>query len=115
MTASRPSFTASSLYAMFRLSGGLLLHPYQTLQSVVQEKVFLWMSLFPGVLLVFLILNWRIWILPTLEFWFDCQPSIPYICRVINMVATWISFFCLYWQVLVAYLTVRFLLAFKGK
>lgn len=111
----RPSLTASTLYAVFRLSGGLLVHPYQTLQSVVKEKVFLWMSFFPGVLLVFLMMNWRVWMLPTLEFWFDCQPSYPYICRAVNTLATWISFFCLYWQILLSYLTVRFLLAFKGK
>ncbi len=109
----KPSFVYSSLYATCQISGGMILHPYQTLQAVVQEKVFLWLTVLPFTILVILMLNWRLWILPTLEFWFDCQPSYPYICRAVNVVATWVSFFLLYWQILVGYLTVRFLVAFK--
>jgi hypothetical protein len=115
MTKRNPSFTASALYASASFATGLLLHPYQTLQSIVQEKVFLWMSFLPAAILVFLVINWRVWMLPTLEFWFECQPNYPYICRVVKLVAAWITFFCLYWQVLVSYLTVRFLTAFKEK
>jgi hypothetical protein len=111
----KQSFWLSALYAVGRISLGMLLHPYQTLQSVVREKVFLWLSILPGVLLVFLIINWRIWTLPVLEILFECQPNYPFICHGVRWVATWVSFFCLYWQILVGYLTIRFLLAFKDE
>lgn len=113
MSVVQPSLFFSGLYAVCRISAGLVLHPYQTLQSVVQEKVFLWLTILPSVILVFLMLNWRFWILPNLEIWFECHPHYPYICAGVHILAAWISFFCLYWQLLVGYLTVRFLLAFK--
>jgi hypothetical protein len=113
MRVVQPSLFFSGLYAVFRISVGMVVHPYQTLQSVVQEKIFLWLTLLPSVILFILMLNWRFWILPNLEIWFECQPHYPYICTAVRFLAAWISFFCLYWQLLVGYLTVRFLLAFR--
>jgi len=113
MNRVQPSLFVSGLYAVGRISLGMIVHPYQTLQSVVQEKVFLWLTILPSVLLLILMLNWRFWILPNLEIWFDCYPHYPYICTGVRILAAWISFFCLYWQLLVGYLTMRFLLAFK--
>lgn len=104
---------ASGIYAVLRISAGMILHPYQTLQSVVQEKIFLWLTVLPAGFLFVLMLSWRWWVLPNLEIWFDCQPYYPYVCRIVRIIATWISFFCLYWQILVGYLTIRFLQAFK--
>lgn len=106
-------FFVSSVYAICQIAVGLVLHPYQTLQSVVQEKVFLWMSVFPGVLLFFLIVNWRMWMLAFLEFWFDCSPHFPLLCQLADVMALWIAFFCVYWQILVGYLTIRFILVFQ--
>lgn len=111
----QPSLFFSSIYAVFRISAGMILHPYQTLQSVVQEKIFLWLTILPAATLFILMLNWRFWILPNLEIWFECYPNYPLICHAVRGVAAWISFFCLYWQLLVGYLTVRFLLAFRRK
>gem|GEM_PF-497408 len=111
--SSQPSLFFSSLYAILRISAGMILHPYQTLQSVVQEKIFLWLTVLPAVILFILMLNWRFWILPNLEIWFDCEPYYPYICKAVRVLAAWVSFFLLYWQLLVGYLTIRFLLAFR--
>ncbi|MBW7955139.1 hypothetical protein H3C66_00230 [Patescibacteria group bacterium] len=107
------SWFFSAVYAVLRITAGMIVHPYQTLQSVVQEKIFLWLTVLPSGILFLLMLSWRWWILPNLEVWFDCYPYYPLICRSINILATWISFFCLYWQILVGYLTIRFLLAFR--
>ena len=108
------SFSLSFVYAVLRIFGGLLLHPYQTLQLVVREKVFLWMSVSPGALLAVLIVLWRLWVLPTLEYWFQCAPDHLYLCQSAEVVAVWIGFFCLYWQLMVSYLTIRFLLVLGG-
>lgn len=37
----------SFLYAIAQITGGLLLHPYQTMQSLTREKVFAWMTFLP--------------------------------------------------------------------
>lgn len=108
-------FIASSIYAVCQIIVGLVLHPYQTLQTVVQERIFVWMSVFPSFLLLFLIVNWRIWILAFLEFWFECRPHFPILCQVAEVVALWITFFCVYWQILVGYLTFRFVVAFRNQ
>lgn len=102
----------SAFYAVIRIAVGMIVHPYQTLQSVVEEKVFLWLAVLPAGILFCLMLVWRWWLLPNLEFWFDCYPYYPYLCRGVKIAAAWISFFLLYWQILVGYLTIRFLDAF---
>lgn len=98
----------SSFYAICQIGLGLLLHPYQTLQSVVQEKVFGWMVFFPLMVLVGLMLIWRVLLLPVLEFSFDCYPNMPFLCNAAFFAARWIEFYCLYWEVLLVYLFARF-------
>jgi hypothetical protein len=104
----------SSTYAVGQIGLGLLLHPYQTLQSVVQEKVFGWMTIFPSVVLAVLVVLWRVALLPFLEVVFECQPSYPFACEFVVFLSQWVTFFCIYWQVLLLYLYFRFSTAFKN-
>ncbi len=91
------AFIFAFSYSVVRISYGLLVHPYQTAQLLVVEKVFVWLTLLPSLLLVLLTLIWK---------FFKLIP-IPG-TGVVSFLATWVSFFCLYWQVLLGYLLVRF-------
>lgn len=87
----------SVFYALGQIGQGLLFHPYQTMQSLVRDKVFIWMSFLP---LVILAVGWLIrMILSSL-----LLPA---------FLSYWFIFFCLYWQCLLAYLLVRFLIGFS--
>jgi hypothetical protein len=110
---STKSILLSSGYSVGQIGLGLLMHPYQTLQFVVQEKVFVWMALFPSVVLASLIVMWRWPTLPLLETVFECRPSYPFICDAVVFLARWITLFCAYWQILLLYLFVRFAHVFR--
>ncbi len=107
-------FILSSSYGVARIGLGLLLHPYQTVQSVVEAGAFFWMTLFPSLVLAFLVVNWRIWLFPILTYTFECQPVYPFVCQLVDLLGRWVAFFCAYWQILVLYLYFRFSVAFKN-
>ncbi len=103
----------SSFYAIGKIALGLLLHPYQTMQPMMQEKIFIWMTLFPMVSLALVIFLWRIVVVPTVHLFFSCHSGIggmwfESICFGLPFLANWMIFFCIYWQLLLCYLLVRF-------
>ena len=107
------SAVSSTFYAVGQLGLGLLLHPYQTSQGIVQEKVFSWMALFPSVILAMLTVLWRFFIVPLVRQYFSCAPSHTLVCGLLPFVSNWLTFFCIYWQILLLYLFFRFSAAFR--
>ncbi len=111
----------SSIYALGRFCLGLFLHPYQTMQLIVEQKIFVWLTLLPSFFLVLLSLSWRLMIRPFLLFlkmrtdfghvFFDSVL----VSNASFFVMIWIISFCVYWQVILLYLLFRFSSAFRGK
>jgi len=103
----------SFIYALGQITLGLLLHPYQTMQSLVKDKVFVWMSLLPTLVLALVTLLWRFSIVPIVGLVFSCRATDFVGCEFLSLVSNVITFFCLYWQVLLFYLLFRFTVVFK--
>ncbi|CAN5271327.1 hypothetical protein BH10PAT2_BH10PAT2_2040 [soil metagenome] len=100
-------FFTSFLYSVGEIGLGLLLHPYQTMQSLQQEKIFAWMTLFPTVALAIVTVFWRFGVVPLARIFFSCNPA--YVsCFGVTFFSDWLTFFCIYWQVLLLYLFFRF-------
>jgi hypothetical protein len=108
-------FFFSTFYSVGQLGLGLLLHPYQTMQSVVQEKVFVWMTLVPSVVLAVLTIVWRFVIVPLVQLLFTCRDYQLWACHLLPVASNWIAFFCIYWQILLFYLLFRFTVVFNQK
>lgn len=97
------SIIFSIIYALIQISQGLLLHPHQTMQSLVRDKVFMWMSLLPTVWLGVMWLGWAKLVGPLLAL------TMP------RFLAYWAISFCFYWQGLLLYLLLRFVLGFRAQ
>ena len=91
----------SIIYAFIQISQGLFLHPYQTMQSLVREKFLVWLVFIPTVYLMLVTLVWRHLVLAIVNI------QLPL------LLTHWFLFFCIYWQCLLIYLWVRFVIAFR--
>lgn len=100
-------------YSIGQITLGLLVHPYQTMQSLVQDKVFIWMTLLPTGLLAVVTAIWRFAVVPSVRVIFSCQATGFGGCDWLPLVSNWITFFCVYWQVILLYLLVRFSKVFR--
>lgn len=105
----------SFLYSCGQIGLGLLVHPYQTMQSLVEEKVFVWMSLLPMGVLAAVTITWRYIIVPMVGMVFSCQQTGFIGCQLLPFLSNWITFFIVYWQVLLVYLLFRFWLVWSRK
>ncbi|MDR0462977.1 MAG: hypothetical protein LBG64_02030 [Pseudomonadales bacterium] len=94
-------------YVVGQLVLGLLLHPYQTMQSIVRGKYFSFFTLTPLVILIVLIPLWRFLVFPIFDI-FDFAGG--YFTELIKF---FVVFFCLQWQALLGYLCIKFWLAFR--
>ena len=97
---------ASTTYSVGQIALGLLLHPYQTMQSLVQEKVFVWMVLLPSAVLAVVTMVWRamgVGVAGEMNF------------AMLTFFSDWFTFFCLYWQILLLYLFFRFWNVFESR
>jgi len=103
----------SLIYSLAQITQGLLLHPYQTMQSLVREKVFVWMTLLPMGVLALVTVLWRFGVVPAVRLVFSCQTSGFFACDWLQFFSNWLTFFCLFWQVLLLYLLFRFSRVFK--
>lgn len=110
---SKHTFLMSLGYAVGQSGLGLLLHPYQTMQSLVRDKVFVWMSLWPTLVLAAITIVWRFGVVPAVRLFFSCQETPLLACDILPFISNWLTFFCIYWQVLLLYLLFRFTWAFK--
>ncbi len=103
----------SAIYSLFQISQGLLFHPYQTMQSLVREKVFIWMSFLPSVFLISLTLILRYVLFVTLEIFISQIFLIEPLVNAVKFFGNCLIFFCLYWQLVLGYLLFRFREAWK--
>lgn len=101
----------ATFYALGQISLGLLLHPYQTMQMLVEDRVFVWMSIAPTLLLAFATVVWRVILEPFLYF-LICQVAgvcgNDVVATTLAFLTNWFTFYMLYWQVLLMYLLFRF-------
>lgn len=105
-------FLLSVLYSVGQITLGLLVHPYQTMQSLVRDKVFIWMTLLPSVSLALVTLVWKWLVVPFVKLAFSCSDVLLGGCEFLPFFAMWLTFFYLYWQILLLYLLFRFENAF---
>lgn len=95
------NFSLSLFYACCQISLGLLLHPYQTMFSLVREKFLRLLAFTPVIIFLFLTLIWRILLRPlTLLFLSATCP--------LMIIKTTVLFFCLFWQIALLYLFFKF-------
>ncbi len=109
-TSARLSPFFSVLYSVGQITLGLLVHPYQTMQSLVEDRIFVWMSLLPTVVLALVTIAWRVAIVPGVRVVFSCADGgvLASACEWLPFFSNWLTFFCVYWQVLLLYLLLRF-------
>ena len=103
----------SFFYAIGKITLGLLLHPYQTTQSLIREKAFVWMTFLPSAVFVGAKIIWFFFLVPLVRLLFSCSTSSFFGCDLIPFFANWLVLFCIYWQVMLLYLLLRFFLAFR--
>lgn len=104
---------ASFLYSIGRIALGLLLHPYQTVQSLTQETAFAWMVALPTLVFVLAKIVWLFVLVPVVRIVFSCSSTAFFGCDLIPFFANWLLLFCIYWQVIIVYLYLRFWIAFS--
>lgn len=98
----------SIIYSVGQIGLGLLVHPYQTMQQLVEDQVFAWMALLPSGVLAVVTVGWRWWIVPSVRMFFSCSQTHFWACDYLTFVSNWLTFFMVYWQVLLLYLLFRF-------
>lgn len=104
----------STIYAVGQITLGLLLHPYQTMQSLVQDKVFIWMTLLPTGVLALTTVMWRYGLVPLVRLVFSCHTTGFIGCQWLPFLSNGLTFFCLYWQLILFYLLIRFAKVFRS-
>jgi hypothetical protein len=97
----------SSIYSILQITQGLLIHPYQTMQSLVKEKVFVWMTLLPTISLGLITVLWKVLLVPFIKIVFSCKSGFI-ACSYIGLTSNWLTIFHIYWQVILIYLLFRF-------
>ncbi len=103
----------SFCYSIFQIAQGLLFHPYQTMQSLVREKVFVWMTFLPGVLYLLALLFWRFGLRVLLIIFLPGIFKLGFLAVVFSLLAKWIHLFCWLWQIMLIYLLFRFYKAWR--
>lgn len=109
----KTKYLTSLTYAISQIMGGLFLHPYQTMQSLAQDKVFSWMAFLPTAVFVGAKILWLYLVVPVVRFAFSCTTTDFMGCELIPFFANWLLLFCIYWQVLLLYLLIRFSIIFN--
>ena len=107
------SVISSLLYSTLQIAGGLIFHPYQTMQSLVKDKVFIWLSLLPTLFLGLVTVSWRFIVVPLVSSFFSCQLSGFFLCDYLIFVGNFLILFCFYWQLMLFYFLLRFSTVFK--
>lgn len=110
-------------YSVGQITLGLLLHPYQTMQQLIEDKIFVWMALLPTGALGVVMIVWRFVVVPVVQVVFSCTETTSIggglgsglltLCSLLPLLADWLILFCIYWQVLLLYLLLRFHVVFQ--
>ncbi len=102
-----------TMYAVARVSAGLLLHPYLTMQSLVKDSSLIWLTVTPTVMLALTTILWRAIIVPVVGLLFPCASLPNFACDILPFIGNIVAFFCVYWQVILFYLLYRFSNVFR--
>lgn len=89
------------VYLHLKTSLGLLLHPYQTMQSLFLKKSFLIFTFTPVFYYVAATIIWRLFLRPAALYFFSAT------CPLMIFKTT-IAFFAFYWQASLLYLFFKF-------
>ena len=95
----------SFFYALGRFSFGLLVHPYQTMQLLAEQKLFGWLAFLPSGLLLTLFVLRKLALPPLL---LTLRITAPMPTELISFFYLWLVLFFVYWQVMLIYLLIRF-------
>ncbi len=95
------NFSLSFFYALVKIAVGLLLHPYQTMFSLIKEKVFWSLVFTPTLVFIFLTFFWRLAIRSLVLYFFNAT------CLLMT-IKTSVLFFCFFWQLALFYLWLKF-------
>lgn len=100
----------SFFYALGRFALGLLLHPYQTMQMIAEHRLFVWLTLLPTLFLALITLLWKIivWFFVSFLAVSLVATITPNLISIYSFITTWIVVFCVYWQLMLFYLFMRF-------
>jgi H+/Cl- antiporter ClcA len=100
----KTSIVKSIVYSLGQITLGLFLHPYQSMQNLVRDQVFMPLMLLPTLLagIFYVLFAW--WLL---TLFYDGS-------LIFRLVYRSFFFFFLYWQILLIYLFWRFKRAFRN-
>ncbi len=101
------NYFLSYFYASLKIVFGLLLHPYQTVFSLVRQQFCRFLVAAPLLIFSFLTLFWRFFFRPLILYFFSAT------CPLM-VVKTSVLFFCLFWQVALFYLFLKFSFVLKN-
>src|SRR3989304_5609701 len=90
----------SIFYSLGQITLGFLLHPYQTMQMVVIDRVYAWMVVLPIGTLFGVIALWRGVVVPFVRLFFSCGRSNLILCDTLPFLSHTIILYCFFWQVL---------------
>lgn len=105
----------SIFYSLGQITLGFLLHPYQTMQTVVNDKVYSWMALLPVTALFGLIAVWKKIIVPLMRNFFSCSQSGVFLCDWLPFISKVVVLYAWLWQGLLFYLFIRFFFLYSKK
>ncbi len=115
MKLDKSQVLASAAYSVGQITLGFLLHPYQTMQTVVMDKVYAWMFLFPIGLLLAIISLWKNVIVPVVRIYFSCSEVSFFMCDWLPYLSKVVILYCWLWQGLLLYLFLRFYFLYKDE
>jgi len=98
------SFFESLIYSLGQIILGLFLHPYQSMQNLVRDKVFVPLTFLPTLLASVFYLLFAWWLL---ALFYDSS-------LIFRLIYRSFFFFFLFWQILLIYLFWRFRRAFHN-
>ena len=115
MKADKSKAILSVFYSLGQITLGFLLHPYQTMQTVVGDKVYSWMALLPVTALFGIIIIWKSIMVPLVRNFFSCSQSGLFLCDLLPFVSKVIILYAWLWQGLLFYLFIRFFFLYSKK
>ena len=95
------SYVTGYAYIFAKIILGLLLHPYQTLFSMIHNRFARLLVISPGAIFLVLTLLWRLLFRPLILHFFSAT------C-LLMVIKTSALFFCLFWQISLLYLFFKF-------
>jgi hypothetical protein len=113
MNVDKSKALVSIIYSLGQITLGFLLHPYQTMQTVVKDRVYVWMVLLPVSVLLGIILIWKNFVVPFVRIFFSCSQSGLFLCDWLPFISKVVVLYSWLWQGLLIYLFFRFFFLFS--